>query len=95
MDRDKVYLAIDSEREFQDRKWGTISQHPHEVGGWITLMRKLLNDAEQAWSSSSGDHRALQEIRKVVAVGVACCEQHSVTTRSKHTEPPLESMRGG
>lgn len=89
--RSQVYAAIDSERDHQDRKWGTISKHPHEVGGWITLMRKLLNDAEQGWSTSNGDYSALLEIRKVIAVGVACCEQHGVTTRSKHG--PVESMR--
>jgi hypothetical protein len=63
MDRQTVYAAIDSERDFQDRKWGTIAKHPHEVGGWVILMRKLLNDAEQAWSSSAGDYQALNEIR--------------------------------
>jgi len=93
MNREQVYVTIDSEREFQDRKWGNIGQHPHEVGGWITIMRKLLNDAEQAWASSAGDYQALEEIRKVVAVGVACCEQFGVPSRSKFAEPPLERMR--
>ncbi len=85
MDRQAVYVAIDSERDFQDRKWGTVSQHPHEIGGWLTLMRKLLRDAEVEWAESAGDYIALQEIRKVIAVGVACCEQHGVETRSKFT----------
>jgi len=93
MDRSKVCAAIDTEREHQDRKWGTIQKHPHEVGGWLTLMRKLLTDAEKAWATHSNDYEALQEIRKIVAVGVACCEQHGVQTRSKFEEPPLESMR--
>jgi hypothetical protein len=84
MDREKVYRAIDSERNFQDRKWGSVDQHPHEVGGWLTIMRKLLSDAEQAWSSSGGDYQALFEIRKIIAVGVACCEQHGVSCRSPH-----------
>jgi hypothetical protein len=93
MIRERVYNAIDSERDFQDRKWGTPDEHPHEVGGWITIMRKLLRDAEESWACSAGDVAALQEIRKVVAVGVACCEQHGVQTRSKFTEPPVERMR--
>ena len=93
MERVRVYAAIDSERALQDRKWGTIQEHPHEVGGWITLMRKLLNDAEVAWSTSNGDYLALSEIRKVIAVGVACCEQHGVSFRSKFQEPPVERMR--
>jgi hypothetical protein len=82
MQREKVYEAIDSERQYQDRKWGTVQEHPHEVGGYLTLMRKLLADAEAAWASSNGDHRAMIEIRKVLAVGVACAEQHSMPGRS-------------
>jgi hypothetical protein len=91
--RDRVYQAIDSERDLQDRKWGKIERHPHEVGGWLTIMRKLLADADAAWSSKSGDYGAMVEIRKVIAVGVACCEQHGVPMRSKFEEPPVESMR--
>lgn len=93
MDRQKVYKAIDSERDYQNRKWGNIQQHPHEVAGWLVLMRDHLRDAEHAWATRATDDSALDEIRKVLAIGVACCEQHGVTTRSKFTEPPPESMR--
>lgn len=92
MQRDQVYAAVDSERNYQDRKWGTVDQHPHEVGGWLTLMRKLLTDAEVAWASSDGDYMALQEIRKVLAVGVACAEQHGITSRS-YSQPVSQKMR--
>lgn len=81
MERAKVYFTISEERRFQDKKWGTVREHPHEVGGWLTIMRKLLNDADQAWSSKDGDYGALDEIRKVVAVGVACMEQHDAVPR--------------
>jgi hypothetical protein len=91
--RQKVYEAIDSERAYQDRKWGTIQQHPHEVGAWLTLMRHMLTKAETAWSTRADDREALDGIRQVMAVGVACCEQHGIETRSRFTEPPLESMR--
>jgi hypothetical protein len=92
MERINVYAAIDTEREWQDRKWGTVAQHPHEVGGWITLMRKLLNDAEAAWCSEDGDIQALEEIRKVLAVGVACAEQHGLKGRHRHAIG-MEKMR--
>ena len=82
MDRGKVYGAIDTERYYQDRKWGTVSERPHEVGAWITIMRTLLNDAEKAWSTNSSDYTALMELRKVIAVGVACAEQHGLPERS-------------
>jgi hypothetical protein len=77
----EVFSAIHDERVYQDRKWGNPDQHPHEVGGYITLMRKLLADAEVAWCTSRGDDGALDELRKVVAVGFACMEQHGVVER--------------
>jgi hypothetical protein len=77
-----VMSAIHDERVFQNRKWGTVEEHPHEVGAWLTIMRKLLTDAEAAWAGSSGDAGALDEIRKVVATGMACMEQHGVIPRS-------------
>lgn len=76
-----VLDSVHAERVFQNRKWGTIHQHPHEVGGYLTLMRKLLTEAEFAWSSQRGDEGALDEVRKVVAVGVACMEQHGAVPR--------------
>jgi hypothetical protein len=91
MTRGNVYDAIDSERDFQDRKWGTIEQHPHEVAGWLTLIRQHLRDSEEAWSGGSSDYVALQEIRKILAIGVACAEQHGIQTRSRQQE--MEPMR--
>ena len=91
--RQDVYEAINTEREFQDRKWGSVQKHPHEVGGWILIMEQLLADARKAWASSKADTDALEEIRKVVApleeirkvvaVGVACGEQHGLPKRAK------------
>lgn len=84
-----VLAAVVGERSHQDRKWGSIHQHPHEVGGYLTIMRKLMADAEASWSSSRGDVGALDELRKVVAVGVACMEQHGVPSRITRPEPPI------
>jgi hypothetical protein len=92
MERSKVFEAIDDERYYQDRKWGTIEEHPHEVGAWIMLMTALIRDAEVAWSSNAGDQRALEEIRKVLAVGVACAEQHGIPGRSRF-QPVDKQMR--
>ena len=92
--RKDVFFAIDQERDHQDKKWGTLGEHPHEVGSWLTIMRQLLNDAERAYMSQLGDIGALDEIRKVVAVGVACMEQHGVPPR--HCNEPhinLEAWR--
>lgn len=77
-----VFNALSDERVFQDRKWGAPDKHPHEVGGYLTIMRKLLGDAETAWSTKRGDAGALDELRKVCAVGVACMEQHGIVARA-------------
>lgn len=79
--RHEVFSAISDERVYQDRKWGTLEEHPHEVGSWLTIIRKLHDDAERAYMSQRGDQGALDEMRKVVAVGVACMEQHGVVQR--------------
>lgn len=77
----EVISAVTDERIYQDRKWGTIEDHPHEVGSWLVIMRQLLNDAERAYMSKRGDTGALDEVRKVAAVGCACMEQHGVVGR--------------
>lgn len=84
-----VIAAVLGERRYQDEKWGTVQQHPHEVGSWLTIMRQLLNDAELAYMSQRGDKGALGEMRKVVAVGIACFEQHGVPSRMGSGEPPI------
>jgi hypothetical protein len=93
MERQRVYDSVDSERDWQDCKWGTIDKRPHEVGAWLTLMRTHLADAERAWSESSGDYLAMDELRKVLAIGVACAEQHGIQFRSKHQE--MKRVRNG
>ena len=66
----EVLNAVHDERVFQNRKWGTIAQHPHEVGGYITIMRKLLCDAEQAWSTERGDVGALGQAEAELRAGL-------------------------
>jgi len=67
-----VIDAIQSEREYQDRKW---PGHNHSVAEWILIMDKCLTDAKRAWVTGHGDNSALHEIRQVVAVGVVAMEQ--------------------
>ena len=71
-----IIAAIARERAHQDVVHGTIEQHPHEVGGWLTIMRRELREAEDAWQGPHGDEDALRKILGVVAVGVACLEQY-------------------
>lgn len=82
MNRNRVYESIDSERCHQDKKWGTVQEHPHELGAWLTLMHKFLAKADEAWASNSDDYMSLCELRKLLAVGVACAEQHGLPQRN-------------
>lgn len=86
--RAEIYAAIDRERAYQTRKWGTIADHPHEVGGYLLIAKKELDEAIEAWvKARDGDAGALRELLQVVAVGVACMEQHGVVERSQPAEP--------
>lgn len=73
-----VFLAIVQERDYQDAKWG---DRNHTVGNWLLILEGELEEAKQAWRKGIGDADALREILQVVAVGVACLEQHGVVGR--------------
>ncbi len=81
MERAAVYQAIDNERDYQDAKWGTPAEHPHEVGAYLTLMQVHLQRAQAAWTNCNGDADALDALRKVLAIGVSCGEQHGIPRR--------------
>ena len=80
--RDQVFAAIDSERIYQELKWGTLADHPQSVGAYLTLMRVHLTAAEAAWAGATGDANALDRLRQVLAIGVACGEQHGMPARN-------------
>lgn len=92
MKREDVILAIESEREYQDKKWGTIQERGHSVLGWVTLIRYRLRKADEAWSSSRGDEAALIEIRKVISIAVACCEQHRLEPYGDWRRGPAKEL---
>jgi hypothetical protein len=78
MDREDVYLRIDEEREKQDSMWGG-KKHDvyHDIASWLTFMQHYLTKTV-GWVTHGKDEEALNELRKVVALGVACFEVHGV-----------------
>lgn len=86
MTRAEVFALLEEERQHQDKKWGSVTDHPHDVGGWLTLIRVYLTRAEAAWATSRGDAGALAEVRKLAALAVACLEQHSDAELLKPTQ---------
>ena len=82
-----IFAAIMRERAYQDRTWGGIDTHGHEVGAWLTRMRKELQETEDAWCNSAGDIYALEELVQLGALVVACMEQHGVFERREVRYP--------
>lgn len=81
--------AICDERNYQDKKWGTVQECPHEVGAWLTIIRHCLNRAEAAYVTGEGDVGALDELRKVASVSLACMEQHGAVYREAGHVPSV------
>lgn len=99
--RRMVYGAIDTERAYQE-KWDTAeSSGKHETGAFILFMEEYLSEARRLESTlesggNTPEHEgetALDFVRKVTALGVACMEQNGapfrrdrVTSRAEQQE---------
>ncbi len=84
MTRAEVYQAINSERSYQDKKWGG-AEHDRfwNAGDWIVFMEVFLNKAKEEYASMDGNPSS--EIRKVAALAVACMEYCGVSCRKETT----------
>ena len=75
MDRKEVYGLINNERDYQDRKWK--DREKVSISTEILIMQEHLNKAKKNYISFGFNGRlALDQIRKIVAVGVRCLETH-------------------
>ena len=83
MKREDVYKVIDKERDYQDAKWGGLDHDTeHSVGDWIIYMEYYLNKAKVSYSTSFyTDKPTLNELRKVIALGIAGFEIFGVPER--------------
>ncbi len=86
--RDAVYAALDSEREYQDRK-GVANggePHRHELESFVLYMddymTELKHQLSRLWTDTGRAHPSCLDIlRKVTALGVAAMEQHGAPHR--------------
>lgn len=89
--RQKIFDAIDSERDYQVRRWGrrqpdgSFKESQRSVGDYLTFMRHYLNEADTGLSVASSDVVALEMLRKVVTLGVRCFEEHGIKPRDPNT----------
>ena len=85
--REEVYALIDQERAYQT-KWdltnypGRVKDADKEVESWLSSMRVYLRKSEEA-ALSVDKTEALENIRKVLGLGVACLEHHGGPSREQ------------
>jgi hypothetical protein len=87
MSREAVFGAIDTEREYQVKRWGyrqpdgSMVEASKDVCDYLVYIKAYLDNAFQAASKNPGNHAALAELRKVATLCVACFEQNGVPIR--------------
>lgn len=91
IDRDKVYTAVDSERDYQDARWGdTLSGgRPAPKGKegfrtldeWVLYINHYAGELQRVAGTSNDPTEILNFVRKVAALGVVCMEQHGAPHR--------------
>ena len=84
MKRENVYKLIDGERDYQDLDVHNVGHDDSKcsVADWIVFMEKHLSLAkEQVYVLDK--KRALEEVRKITALGVACMEYNETKPRKE------------
>jgi len=84
--REEIYRAIDQERNEQQLLRPNSNL---EVSAELTLLRRYMRKAEEAWSDYKGDFAALAEVRILAAIAVRCMEHHGAPMR----EMPLPQVQ--
>ena len=78
--KQEVFQAICKERDYQDEKWGPVPEHAHDIPSWLLIMRKKIEDAENAWMKIS-EEEAMRHLLQTTAVGFAAMEQLGISER--------------
>jgi len=80
MARPNIYDAIETERAYQDKKYGDQHDRQLSLGDFILIIEEELSEAKQEFVRN-GRIFSLREILQVAAVCVACMEVHGVVER--------------
>lgn len=79
MSFEEAINSVKEERDYQDAKWGTIAEHNQSIPGYLLIIRKELEEAENGWMKNTpGRDSALAEIRQIAAVAIACMQQYGI-----------------
>ena len=87
-ERSEVYKALDSERDYQDKRWegyvGLDGTHANAtdrtLDEFILYMEEYIRRAREE-SVSGNEAEGLNMVRKVAALGVGCMEKHGAPQR--------------
>lgn len=81
MDMEDAFQLLADEREQQDKEWGHQTERDQSIPGYIMIMRRKIQQAEDAWLDGSiGRESALFRITQAAATGVAALQEHAVST---------------
>lgn len=86
-DRQEVYQAIDSERDYQDKKWGSFSSMgrpghgERTVDEFVLYIHGYTSKLVDIAVISNKPEEVLDFVRKVAGLCVHCMEQHGAPKR--------------
>ena len=82
MNQPDVFQALREERNYQLRRWGvrqpdgTMHEQTHSISEFVVFMRDYYDKATSSLTHSFSRLGSLTNLRKLVALGIACIEQH-------------------
>jgi hypothetical protein len=85
--RQEVYSAIDSERDYQNLMWGQSSEGGkpgngfRSVDAYAAYLQRYMNVLIEIVGTSDNDPSKLAVIRKIAGLCVVCMEQHGAPSR--------------
>lgn len=86
--RKEVYAAIDTEREYQNHLWEKEAcQNKHSVAEFVLYLEDYVAEARKQLARGTepaAAAEALNTLRKVAGLAVACMEQHGAPVRDIH-----------
>ena len=97
--RANVFEALNTEREYQRRRWGyrredgSFVEPEHGVCDFLVYIDEYMADARRAVAKTPESKTTLGHLRKVAALCVACFEQWGIEPRQ--SPDPLVNARDG
>jgi hypothetical protein len=79
-----VYVTINDERNYQDVRWQNSPNEGHATTAeYITYLQHYIGVAQEQITRGEDDSMALDTMRKIAALGVACMEDNGIQHRKR------------